>query len=242
MLPPLVFWGQGTFLPGPLLLAGKLDNPSNLVHIVGKNNGTSFLIDTGSSFSIIPFKSSSPPTGPRLRAANGPQIPCWGKQQLTIAFGGRHFSWNFLLAAVDFHVIGVDFLQHFNLLVDVTAKTLREQHPATAVTAVTVSSPPSASPPSSSPPSTSPPSASPPSTPPPSSTAEEKALLAEFSSVINEEGRLPPTTHGIKHHIVTSGRPVTAKFKRLDNIKLAAAKAEFQRLEKEGIIRRSNSD
>ena len=133
-----VFWGQGTFLPGPLFLAGKLDswgvvgaiNPSNLVHIVDKNSGTSFLIDTGSSFSIIPFKSSSLPTGPRLRAANGQQIP----------FGGRGFSWNFLLAAVNFHIIGVDFLEHFNLLVDVTAKTLREQHPATAVTA---SSPPS---------------------------------------------------------------------------------------------------
>ena len=207
-----------------------------------KNSGTSFLVDTGSSFSIIPFKSSAQPTGPRLRAANGQQIPCWGKRQLTIAFGGRRFSWNFLLAAVDFNIIGVDFLQHFNLLVDVTAKTLREQHPATAVAAVTVCSPPSASSPSSSPPSTSPPSTSSPSNPPPSSTAEEKALLAEFSSVINEEGRLPPTTHGVEHHIVTSGRPVTAKFRRLDNIKLAAAKAEFQRLEKEGIIRRSNSD
>ena len=35
---------------------------------------------------------------------------------------------------------------------------------------------------------------------------------------------------------------MTAKFRRLDNIKLAAAKEEFHRLESEGIIRRSNSD
>ena len=84
MLLPLLFWGQGTFLPGPLLMAGKLDswgvvgaiNPGNLVHIVDKNSGTSFLVDTGSSFSIIPFKSSAQPTGPRLKAANGQQIPC----------------------------------------------------------------------------------------------------------------------------------------------------------------------
>jgi hypothetical protein len=34
---------------------------------------------------------------------------------------------------------------------------------------------------------------------------------------------------------------VTAKFRRLDNVKLAAAKEEFQKLEAEGIIRRSNS-
>ena len=49
-------------------------------------------------------------------------------------------------------------------------------------------------------------------------------------------------THGVEHHIVTSGRPITAKFRRLDNNKLAAAREEFQRLEKEGIIHRSNSD
>ena len=35
---------------------------------------------------------------------------------------------------------------------------------------------------------------------------------------------------------------MTAKFRRLDNTKLAAAKEEFHRLEQEGIIRRSNSD
>ena len=60
--------------------------------------------------------------------------------------------------------------------------------------------------------------------------------------MLNEEGRLPPATHGIEHHIVTSGRPVTAKFRRLDSIKLAAAKEEFHRLEKEGIVRRSDSE
>ena len=197
--------------------------------MVDNISGTSFLVDTGSSFSIIPFKSPSSPTGPRLRAANGQQIPCWGKRQLTMAFGGRRFSWYFLLAAVDFHIIGVDFLKHFKLSVDVTEKTLREQPNTTdsPIAAVT---------------STSSPSASSPSTTPPSRTTEEKALLADFSSVLNEEGRLPPTTHGVEHHIVTSGRPVTAKFRRLDNIKLAAAKEEFHRLESEGIIRRSNSD
>ena len=41
---------------------------------------------------------------------------------------------------------------------------------------------------------------------------------------------------------MTIGRPVTAKFRRLDSAKLAAAKAEFQQLEREGIVRRSDSD
>jgi hypothetical protein len=45
----------------------------------------------------------------------------------------------------------------------------------------------------------------------------------------------------VEHHIVTRGPPVTARFRRLDVEKLAAAKAEFLQLEKEGIVRRSDS-
>jgi hypothetical protein len=66
-------------------------------------------------------------------------------------------------------------------------------------------------------------------------------VLAEFPAVLNAEGHLPPATHSVLHRIVTAGHPVTAKFRCLDNDKLAAAKAEFQKLEEEGIIRRSSS-
>jgi hypothetical protein len=37
-----------------------------------------FLIDTGSSFSILPYRSAAAVYGPRLRAANGHAIRCWG--------------------------------------------------------------------------------------------------------------------------------------------------------------------
>ena len=58
-------------------------------------------------------------------------------------------------------------------------------------------------------------------------SASEAALLTEFADVLNAEGCLPPTTHGVEYHIITEGRPVTAKFWRLDNTKLAATKEEF---------------
>jgi hypothetical protein len=54
-------------------------------------------------------------------------------------------------------------------------------------------------------------------------------------------GRLPPVKHAVQHSIVTTGRPVTAKFRRLDAVKLVAAKAEFLQLERDGIVRRSSS-
>ena len=82
----------------------------------------------------------------------------------------------------------------------------------------------------------------PPTSPTTAAAAHQvKDILTDFADVLNQDGHLPPSTHGVEHHIVTSGRPITAKFRRLDNTKLAAAKAEFQLLEKEGIIRRSNS-
>ena len=264
---------QGQQLLRPLLLAGKLANwgvvgaihPGKLVNITDSDSGTSFLVDTGSSYSIIPHTSQQPPTGPLLRTANGQRVSCWGERRLTVVFGGHRYTWAFLLADVQFHIIGVDFLQHFQLLVDVAANGLR---PALHTAAVTAAVPALQSSPSlptveaiSSPShhtvealELGPPAAQQDlSKPPaakqgPSSSAshrlspKEAALLTEFADVLNAEGRLPPSTHGVEHHIITDGRPVTAKFRRLDNVKLAAAKEEFHRLEKEGIIRRSNSD
>ena len=200
-------------------------------------------MDTGSSYSIIPYSSSHPPTGPLLRTANGQRVLCWGERRLTVVFGGHRYTWNFLLADVQFHIIGVDFLQHFQLLVDVAAKGLRPiLHPATIAAAIPAALQPGPQP------STSLPTVEAPERPSSTTAAIQssnklvKDILANYADVLNEDGRLPPSSHGVEHHIVTSGRPVTAKFRRLDNVKLAAAKAEFQLLEKEGIVRRSNSD
>ena len=134
-------------------MAGKLDSwgvigaihPGGLVHVVDSNSGASYLVDTGSTYSILPYKSHLPPTGPLLKAANGQKIPCWGKRRYTITFGGRCYTWYFLLAAVDFNIIGVDFLQHFKLSVDVAAKQLRTTSTATTVAAATSTATPSSS-------------------------------------------------------------------------------------------------
>jgi hypothetical protein len=86
---------------------------------------------------------------------------------MQLQFHGRPFSWPFLLAAVDFPIIGVDFLKQHSLMVDpannslVNAQgksfpTLARASPPTAsvVTGLhrqhSLSSPPSSSPPASS--------------------------------------------------------------------------------------------
>jgi hypothetical protein len=40
------------------------------------------------------------------------------KKSIDLSFHGRRFTWTFLLAAVQFPFLGVDFLRHFKLLVD----------------------------------------------------------------------------------------------------------------------------
>jgi hypothetical protein len=67
------------------------------------------------------------------------------------------------------------------------------------------------------------------------------AVVDQFPEVVNVSQRLPETKHGVVHHLVTTGPPVSSKFRRLDSEKLAAAKAEFAQLERDGIIRRSSS-
>ncbi|GFS23889.1 retrovirus-related Pol polyprotein [Elysia marginata] len=66
-----------------------------------------------------------------------------------------------------------------------------------------------------------------------------EAILEDFPEL------LTPTfqehKHGVAHHIPTSGPPVHARARRLDNDKLSAAKAEFEKLERLGSIRRLSS-
>jgi hypothetical protein len=66
-------------------------------------------------------------------------------------------------------------------------------------------------------------------------------LIEQFPAVVNPSKVLPAATHGVQHHIITKGPPVLSKFRRLDREKLAAVKAEFSVLERDGIICHSAS-
>jgi hypothetical protein len=92
--------------------------PGRLVHIVDESTQRRFLVDTGAAYSIFPFSSSGKQSGSRLTGADGLHIPCWGEPRLSLVFHGHRFEWPFLLARVQFPIIGVDFSRHFKLLVD----------------------------------------------------------------------------------------------------------------------------
>ena len=132
MLLPLTVRREGQVLQGGVLLAGKLDRrgvtsavrPGRLFYVTDGSSNRRFLVDTGSAFSIMPWQSSLPPSGPSLTGADGRSIPCWGEKSFNVSIGGETREWTFLLAAVAFPILGADFLRHHNLLVDVANQKL----------------------------------------------------------------------------------------------------------------------
>ena len=189
-------------------------------------SGLDFLVDTGSAVSLLPFNSTSPPSARRLCTAAGAPLASWGTRRLTLCLGGRTFTWKFVLAAVDRAILGFDFLAHFGLLVDAAAGRLLDSVRGAPVCAV---SSPAEAPPSA------------------SSTAALDLhpsvhwLLSEFSDLHGVGFSDIKPSHGVCHHVVTHGPPIRARARRLDPEKLAAARAEFRRMEEAGVIRRSNS-
>ena len=246
--------------------------PGQLVTVTDQSTNRRFLIDTGAAYSIFPHHSKDPPNGPSLSGPGGAPIACWGERRLSLLIGGKTFSWPFLLAAVRFPIIGVDFLRHFNLLIDPAGNQLVDKTslrvfstsvgPDGLVAAAGRASSPPADGSSSTCSTPSPSPCSTPSTParlypvrlsgygpalhlqqqPAAGPVSMEELLDSFPDVVNPGKALPPVvTHDVEHHIVTSGPPIACKFRRLEGEKLEAARAEFARMEAEGIIRRSTS-
>ena len=195
----------------------------SLIYLRDKLTNRDFLVDTGASRSVFPHQSSAPPSGPRLLMADGRPAAAWGSRILPLQFGTRRFEYAFLLAAVDRPILGADFLADFDLLVDSAARSVL-QRPSLE------------------------PLAPPVGLPAYSAVASVFKLAPDITSLLDEfsaawtplsPGQLPG--HAVKHVIETEGQPLHARPRRLDLVKLAAAKAEFQKMETAGIIRRSDS-
>ena len=66
-------------------------------------------------------------------------------------------------------------------------------------------------------------------------------LLLDFPGVVNPSKQLLVEVHDVQHHIKTVGPPLASRFHRLEGAKLQAARAEFDQMEKDIIVRRSTS-
>ena len=210
----------------PPVVAEVAGTSNQLLFVVDTLSGRKFLCDTGAQRSVVPATpedAAGGSPGPALRSADNTPIRTYGLKTLDLCFGPRRFRWEFIMADVAFPLLGADFLYAHSLLVDVLNGRL--------VDALCFSSIPG---------------------------VKERGDRAYFSSSLDEGnaftrllGEYPTLTqptfsaasakHGVEHRIETTGAPVHARARRLDPAKLSVAKAEFESMERLGIVRRSNS-
>lgn len=188
---------------------------------------TRYLIDTESDVSVYPHtmvQGKQRAEAYELYAANGTKIATYGYITIKPNFGlHREFLWRFIIANVTQPIIGSDFLSHYHLLPDIRRKKLIDGKTGLTVSGATSDS----------------------------ETGSIKAVLSntkyhhvisEFQSITQPTEMRKTTKHTTKHYIkTTTGQPEARRPRRLAPDKLQAAKAEFDLLLQEGIIRPSKS-
>ena len=217
-------------------------------------------MDTGSAYSIIPHQFLAAASGPAIMAADCTPILCWGSCKRTLTTGGQRFMWSFLKAAVAFPILGANFLEAFDLMVDLKRGRLVSANrfnaplsatpPGCTIASIGVvavgSSTPSVG--SSSPSvGSSSPSAGytvggcPQGRPKPPVLAQAPPSIADsFPEVVNASKKLPPVKHKVQHMIETTcQRPISSRYRRLPHGKLEAAKKEYADMEAQWIIRKA---
>lgn len=199
---------------------------SNTFSVLDHRTGQHFLIDTGADVSVYPAsaqdRKSNPPST-TLSAANGTSIHTWGKRNITLEIGSRKlYSHDFYLADVTRPILGADFFISQSLIIDLKGKrllsldnvstSLKNTDEPLSVAGLSLQ---------------------------PHTTYSD--LLQQFPELLTPHFDSTINKHGVEHHIITHGPPVHAQARRLNPEKLAAAKAEFLKMEEMGIIRRSDS-
>jgi hypothetical protein len=175
-------------------------NSGNLI-VTDRVTKTRYLVDTGSDLCVFPRK----------------HLP---ERRARIDYSRRDFTWRFVVAEVELPIIGVEFLSHFNLLVDCKNRLLdgitslftqcnSATHAVPSIKAI-------------------------------AGNATPDSLLAEFPSLTRPIGIHREVHHNTTHHIrTTPGPPVACRPRRLGPDRLAVAKADFDAMMRDGTARRA---
>ena len=129
-----------------------------------------------------------------------------------------------MIANVRNPTLGVDFLNHYGLVVDLRCRRLLDTRSRLSVQGV-ISSSPSHSP----------------TLLPEKLSNDFTAIMAEFPTITQPCNKERPIKHNITQHIDTTGQPVSEHPRRLAPERLKIARQEFEHMLKLGIIRHSSS-
>jgi hypothetical protein len=225
---PALFLPNGKLSTGRLTAAIGPVPQQRRLFVVDVATKERFLVDTGAEISVYPvnkLRYRPAATEFQLHAANGSTITTFGFRAMDLNLGvRRQFTWKFIVAAVTHAIIGMDFLSHFNLVIDPRNKRLIDTQTSLSVRTVSTIT----------------------ATNPPRLLAVTDSiylrLLKEFPQLTNPQQTRTTLKHDTVHHIrTTPGPPISCKTRRMDPHKLQIAKTEFQALLNDGIIRPSAS-
>ena len=181
-----------------------------LFFITDRDSGTRFLIDTRAQVSVIPpsAKDRHSPSTLTLQAVNNTHIRTYGSRSLTLNLGLRRtFRWVFVVADVTNAILGVDFLQHYGLTVDLGHRRLVDDitnlHIQGTISALTSPSP---------------------SLLPRNLSNPFATLVSEFPTVTQPNITTGVVKHRVTHHLTTTGPPVSARARRLSPERLRIAR------------------
>ena len=201
---------------------------SKLLYVADKGHKCRYLIDTGAAVSVLPKSCANRISGADslpLVAANNSTIKTYGTCNRVVDVGlKREYPWTFIVADVQQPIIGADFLIHYNLLVDLRSRCLRDMRTGLAIAASLSSIKPLSL------------------NRVDTVQNEYTKLLSQFPELTRPTTKGEPVKHGITHKIVTKGHPVFARPRRLAPDKLVTAKREFDDMIKLGVIEPSDSE
>ena len=162
--------------------------PCHLFYVTDHNSVIHFLVGTGAQVSVIPplTLDKNLPSTLTLQAVNNTTFRTYGTRSLTLNLGQRqNFRWVFVIADVRNAILGAEFLQQHNLLVD-----MRQQRLSDTTTKLTVQKIASAARSPS------------PSLLPQKPTTQFEAILSEFPAITHlcatttpVNTKLPTTSH-----------------------------------------------
>ncbi|UYV63627.1 hypothetical protein LAZ67_2005063, partial [Cordylochernes scorpioides] len=206
--------------------AGIQDCRNLRLFVTDKNTGLRFLVDSGADISIIPPKDKNrmPSSDYKLYAANGTEIVTYGTKVRNLDIGlRRQFQWPFVIANTNRAIIGADFLNNFGLIIDIKNKRLIDGITNLSIRGViqSISDMGNIS--------------------TLNSSSKVRAILTKYPNLCRPPSDFVEAKHSVKHYIPTRGQPIHSKARRLDSQRLTLAKAEFQYMLNNGIIRPSNS-
>ena len=158
--------------------------------------------------------------GDKARTCRSPCAFSYGNCKRVVDVGlKREYPWKFIVADVQQPIIGANFLIHYNLLVDLRSRCLRDMRTGPAIAASLSSITPL-------------------------SLNRVDTVQNEYTKLLGQFPELTrPTTkgetvkHGITHKIVTKRHPVFARPRRLAPDKLVTAKRKFDEMIKLEVTR-----